>query len=280
MHFFRQLLTFGYKQALCCVFPVAIFLTLAVTKYFHVPYRYDVILAVCLAVQALLVYTGIETMDELKVISLFHIVGLFLELFKVHHGSWAYPEHALTKIAGVPVYSGFMYASVASYICQAWRRFDLGFHNWPANKITFTLAAAIYLNFFLHHYLMDIRWLIIASLFIIFRKSYVTFRVNEWKYRMNIITAYFLIGMFIWFAENISTFFGAWQYPNQKKEWQMVDVSKVSSWFLLVIISIIIVANLKHIKYPKKVTLAGEDTAPGQPVPSASTVRLSEKNQS
>ena len=156
MHFFKQLFTFGYKQALCCIFPIAIFLTLAVTKFLHVPYRYDVILAVCLGVQALLVYTGIETMDELKVISLFHLVGLFLELFKVHHGSWAYPEYSLTKIAGVPVYSGFMYASVASYICQAWRRFDLSFHNWPANKITFTLATAIYLNFFLHHYLFPV----------------------------------------------------------------------------------------------------------------------------
>jgi len=250
MHFFTQLLTFGYRQALCCIFPVAIFLTLAASKYLHIPYQYDVILVVCIGVQAILVYTGLETVDELKVISLFHIIGLFLELFKVHHGSWAYPEAAITKIAGVPVYSGFMYSSVASYICQAWKRFDLRFHNWPPGKITFTLAAIIYLNFFLHHYWADIRWIIIASLFPIFRKSYVTFSVNKTIYRMNVITSYFLIGFFIWLAENISTFFGAWQYPDQQMGWQMVHLSKISSWFLLVIISIIIVANLKHIKYP------------------------------
>ncbi|RYE24069.1 MAG: DUF817 domain-containing protein [Sphingobacteriales bacterium] len=247
-HFFHQLLTFGCKQALCCVFPVAIFLSLAVTKWLHVPYRYDVILVICIAVQALMVYFKQETIDEVKVISLFHIIGLCLELFKVNHGSWAYPEFAYTKIGGVPLYSGFMYSSVASYICQAWRRFDLSFHNWPSRYVTYSIAAIIYLNFFLHHYLIDIRWYIIASLFVFFRRAYVTFYVNEKLYKMSIILSYFLIGFFIWVAENISTFFGAWQYPNQKHEWHLVGLGKMTSWFLLVIISIIIVANLKHLK--------------------------------
>jgi uncharacterized membrane protein YoaT (DUF817 family) len=69
-------------------------------------------------------------------------------------------------------------------------------------------------------------------------------------YRMPILLSFALIGFFIWIAENISTFFGAWQYPNQKHGWQMVHLSKISSWFLLVIISIVIVANLKKTKYP------------------------------
>jgi uncharacterized membrane protein YoaT (DUF817 family) len=259
MRFLSQLWTFGYKQALCCIFPVTIFLTLAISKYLHIPYRYDFILVVCMVVQALLVYTKQETIYELKVISLFHMIGLLLELFKVHQGSWAYPEYAFTKIASVPIYSGFMYSSVASYLCQAWRRFDLRFHNWPPIAITFTVAAVIYLNFFVHHYLLDARWLIIASLLVVFRKSFVTFYVNTTKYRMNIIVSYFLIGLFIWLAENIATFFGAWQYPSQQKYWQMVHLSKISSWFLLVIISIIVVANLKHIKYPKEAALNSEN---------------------
>ncbi len=248
IHFLRQLLTFGYKQALCCVFPVIIFASLALTKWLHVPYRYDVILIICIAAQVLMVYFKLETIDEVKVISLFHIIGLMLELFKVNHGSWAYPEFAYTKIGGVPLYSGFMYASVASYICQAWRRFNLSFHNWPPKYITFSIAAVIYLNFFVHHYFIDLRWYIIASLFIFFRRSYVTFYVNEKLYKMNIITSFLLIGFFIWIAENVSTFFGAWQYPNQKHHWRLVGLGKLTSWFLLVIISIIIVANLKHIK--------------------------------
>lgn len=251
MHFIKQLFLFGYRQALCCIFPATIFLALAVTKYISVPffYRYDLILVICLLAQFLMVYSGLETIDELKVISLFHVIGLGLELYKTHMGSWSYPSFAYSKIAGVPLYSGFMYASVASYICQAWRRFYLQFHSWPPNVVTFPLAIIIYLNFFTHHYLADIRWIIIASLFVIFRKSFVTFKVNEKVYKLNMILSYLLIGFFIWIAENISTFLGAWQYPNQKHHWQMVHFSKISSWFLLVIISIIVVANLKHIKY-------------------------------
>lgn len=262
MYFLRQLLTFGYKQALCCIFPVAIFIILALSKQVSIPglYRYDFILVLCLLMQFFMVATKLESIDELKVISLFHLIGLVLELFKIQMGSWAYPEPAYSKIWGVPVYSGFMYASVASYICQAWHRFDLKFYNWPRNYITFPLAAAIYLNFFTHHFTIDIRWLIIAFLFIIFRKTYVTFIVNSLHYKINIILSFLLIGFFIWIAENVSTYFGAWQYPNQSKEWNLVHPGKITSWFLLVIITIIIVANLKLIKYGKKEVVVSDGT--------------------
>lgn len=206
-----------------------------------------------------MVFTKLESIDELKVISLFHVIGLGLELFKVQAGSWAYPEEAYSKIAGVPLYSGFMYASVASYICQAWHRFDLKFYNWPKSYITFLLAAAIYINFFTHHFTVDIRWGIIASLFIIFRKTYVTYKVNGDAYKMNIILTFLLIGFFIWIAENVSTYFGAWQYPNQSREWNLVHPGKITSWFLLVIITIVIVANLKLIKYGKKEVVTEEN---------------------
>ncbi len=249
----KQLLTFGLRQALCCIFPVAIFITLALSHIIHIPFlsRYDFILLVCLMVQFFMVYSKLETVDELKVICLFHIIGLGLELFKVHMGSWSYPEDAFFKIGGVPLYSGFMYASVASYICQAWRRFDLKFINWPSNTITYPLAFCIYANFFTHHVIPDLRWVIIVALFIIFWKSKVGFSIEQHTYKMPLILAFLLIGFFIWIAENISTFFGAWQYPNQSATWQMVHLGKISSWFLLVIISIIIVANLKHFKYRK-----------------------------
>jgi uncharacterized membrane protein YoaT (DUF817 family) len=197
----------------------------------------------------LMFHYKLETFDEIKVISMFHIIGLLLEIFKVHMGSWAYPERAWLKIEGVPLYSGFMYASVASYICQAWRRLDLEFTNWPGNYATYTIACLIYLNFFTHHFAPDIRWLIIFALFILFGKSKVFFKVNQKQYSLQVILSFSLIGLFIWIAENIATFLGAWQYPDQQQTWHMVHLGKISSWFLLVIISIIIVANLKHLKY-------------------------------
>ncbi len=80
-----------------------------------------------------MVWTGLETRDELKAISLFHLLGIGLELFKTSKsiGSWSYPDFAYTKLWGVPLFSGFMYASVGSYIIQAWRLFDLKIIHHP-----------------------------------------------------------------------------------------------------------------------------------------------------
>lgn len=254
MHYLKQFFHFGYLQALCCIFPAVIFLALALTQTFDINFipRYDLILAICLIAQFLMVYSKLETVDELKVICLFHVIGLCLELFKVHMGSWSYPEEAYTKIGGVPLYSGFMYASVASYVCQAWRQFDLKFIGWPSPFLTYPLAVIIYLNFFTHHYFPDLRWLITASLPFLFWKAWVNLKLSSETYRMPIVLSFFLIGFFIWVAENIATFFGAWKYPQQTQKWEMVDFSKFSSWFLLIIITIIIVANLKHIKLERQ----------------------------
>ena len=254
----NKLFHFGLQQALCCIFPVCIFLVLAFTK-FYVPFnipRYDFILFACIVVQLMMVALKLETWDELKVISLFHLIGLMLEIFKIKMGSWSYPEFAYSKIFNVPLYSGFMYASVASYICQAWRRFDLQIKNWPSIKITFIICILIYLNFFTHHFTLDFRWILLAIVAFTFRKTMVLFKMNTLNkkvaniYKMPLLISFLGIGFFIWVAENISTYFGAWCYPNQTKIWQMVHFSKISSWFLLVIISIVIVANLKRIKYP------------------------------
>jgi hypothetical protein len=54
-----------------------------------------------------------------------------MEVFKVKAGSWAYPEPAWTKFGGVPLFSGFMYASVASFLIQVWHRLDLRMERWP-----------------------------------------------------------------------------------------------------------------------------------------------------
>jgi uncharacterized membrane protein YoaT (DUF817 family) len=110
------------------------------------------------------------------------------------------------------------------------------------------LAAAIYLNFFTHHYWIDVRWWLSGLVIIVFWQSWVTFEVDGARYRMPLVLSFVLIGFFIWIAENIATFFGAWEYPNQTNAWSLVHLGKVSSWFLLVIVSILIVATLKQVK--------------------------------
>ncbi|MNW55719.1 hypothetical protein D3C74_334000 [compost metagenome] len=163
-------------------------------------------------------------------------------------GSWSYPEEGWSKIFGVPLYSGFMYASVASYICQAWRRFDLQITDWPRSVWTMMISGAIYANFFTHHFIGDYRWILTGLLVIVFIRTKVHFTLNEKTYWMPLTLSFLLIGFFIWVAENISTFLGAWSYPDQEHVWKIVHIGKISSWFLLVVISVIIVAQLKHVK--------------------------------
>ena len=250
-----QLIRFGWEQALSCLFPVIIFASLALTQVIPLPLlpRYDWLLIICLLMQWLMLRLGLETRDELKVITLFHIIGLALELFKVHMGSWSYPEEGYFKIFGVPLYSGFMYASVASYLCQAWRRLKVDLVRWPPYLVVVPLAAAIYLNFFTHHFWIDIRWILSGLVLVVFWRSWVTYEVGESRYRMPLSLSFVLIGFFIWIAENIATFFGAWEYPNQADAWSLVHLGKVSSWLLLVIVSFLIVATLKL--YKKKMSM-------------------------
>lgn len=246
----QQLIRFGWLQAMSCLFPVVIFASLAVTKLIPLPLlpRYDWILLICIVMQWGMVRSGLESLDELKVITVFHLIGFALELYKVHMGSWAYPDQGYSKIFGVPLYSGFMYASVASYLCQAWRRLRVELIRWPSFPAVLALAIAIYLNFFTHHYWMDLRWWLSALVLLVFRRTWVAYRVGAATYRMPLALSFALIGFFIWIAENIATFFGAWQYPDQSKAWQLVHLGKVSSWLLLVIVSFLIVASLKLVK--------------------------------
>lgn len=245
-----DLMRFVGKLALALLFPVSIFAALAVTRSLAFPllglYRYDFLLLLFLGVQVLLVVSGLESVAELKTITWFHLLGLALELFKVRAGSWAYPEPAWTKIGGVPLYSGFMYASVASFLIAVWHRLHLRLEGWPSVYAVAGLGAAIYLNFFTHHFVQDVRWLLILGVFFLFFRSRAVV-VNTTKPRQVPLVASFLgLGFFIWVAENIATFFGAWAYPNQTQGWQMVHLSKINSWFLLSIISFMLVAELKR----------------------------------
>lgn len=249
INFIRELWIFGYLHALCCIFPVAIFGLLALSKILPdtgIP-RYDFLLMACVLVQVAMVVAKLETRDELLVITLFHVLGLAMEWYKVHHGSWSYPEFAYTKILDVPLYSGFMYASVASFMCQAWRKLKLRMTPWPKYWIAWTLALSIYLNFFTHHYIIDLRWVLILLVLIAFSKSRVYFFTNRERW-MPVSLSFFLIGFFIWLAENIATFFGAWRYTNQHDGWQIVSFQKVIAWSLMSIVSYIIVAQLKFVK--------------------------------
>jgi uncharacterized membrane protein YoaT (DUF817 family) len=250
--FVWEFLVFGLKEARACIFAGSFFALLLLSRYlplFGLP-RYDFICIAALALQALLLWARIESKDEALVLCAFHVLGLALELFKTHPAiaSWSYPEDGFLKIGTVPIYSGFMYAAVASYMCQAWHVLKLDLYDYPSYKLSIPLSVAIYLNFFTHHWLVDLRWPLMAGVVVIFWRTQVRFTVTDRQRSMPLVLAFALIGFFIWVAENMGTYLGAWVYPEQRMAWQMVSLAKISSWFLLVIISFMIVADLKHFR--------------------------------
>lgn len=250
-----EFLIFGVKQAAACVFAGSFLFLLAISGHVHIPGlgRYDFLFLSAIAIQVVLVAVRLENWREVAVLSVFHLIGMGLELFKTSPSirSWSYPERAFFHIRTVPLYSGFMYASVASYIMQAWRLMRLRITEFPSFTLAVSLCAAIYANFFTDHYIVDVRWPLAACVLVLFRRTQVNFFVTSKERRMPLALSFLLIGFFIWVAENIATYFGAWQYPHQKRQWAIVGPTKISSWMLLVIISFIIVAALKEI-FPKR----------------------------
>jgi uncharacterized membrane protein YoaT (DUF817 family) len=250
--FALEFLYFGIKEARSCLF-VGLFFA----AVFLVPRsglggipRYDILLVIALAIQAWMLWAKLETIDEVKAIMVFHLIGFALEVFKTSSGiqSWAYPDFAYTKVFGVPLFSGFMYSAVGSYVIQAWRLLELRVRHHPPYWMAWSIAFLIYANFFTHHFIGDYRWYIAACTLGLYARATVVFRPLDRLRKMPLLLSFVLIGFFIWLAENISTFMSVWKYPNQLGAWSAVHVGKWSSWSLLVIMTFTIVANLKHIK--------------------------------
>ena len=251
--FFVEFWYFGIKQARACLFAVLFFAAMFLLPHqgiLGVP-RYDVLLIIAVSAQLLMLWSGLETMDEMKAVCLFHVLGFALEVFKTSSGirSWNYPDFAYTKLAGVPLFSGFMYAAVGSYIIQSWRLLDLRVRHHPSYWMATLMALLIYINFFTHHFFGDFRWYLAACLLGLYARSTVIYRPYDHERRMPLLLGFLLIGFFIWLAENIGTFFGVWRYPNQMGAWATVHVGKWSSWSLLVVMTFTIVTNLKHVKH-------------------------------
>ena len=200
------------------------------------------------ATQVIFLWTKLETWEEARVILLFHLTGTAMEWFKVHAGSWAYPEEGLFKIMGVPLFSGFMYAAVGSYIARVWRIFDFGFSRYPPVRATVLLASAVYVNFFAHHWLPDVRIALFAAAILLFGRSWIWFTPWREPRRMPLLLGFFLVALFIWLAENIGTFANAWTYPSQRHGWEMVSLMKLGAWYLLMIISFVLVSLIHGIR--------------------------------
>ncbi len=258
-----EFVVFVLKQAWATIFGVALLAVFVLTKLIYPDSaalaRNDFLVLLAVTIQVIMVAFKLETLRELRVIILFHIVGTGMELFKTAVGSWLYPGEGILRIGAVPLYSGFMYAAIGSYMVRVYRLFDLRFTRYPPRWVTGVLALLIYVNFFSHHYILDARYLLVLATVLIFGRCTMQFRVFRRRPRMPLLASFVGVALFIWFAENVATWSNAWQYPNQENGWQLVSIEKLVSWFLLMIVSVVLVAWV----YP-----------PRQPDPDASAGRI------
>src|SRR5262249_25155521 len=244
--FLYEFVRFGLKQGWACLFGGAMVGLLIATSVWYprsAPLaRYDFLFLAALAIQIAMLAFRLETFEEAKVILYFHLVGTFMELFKTAVGSWIYPEAALFRVGGVPLFSGFMYASVGSYIARSWRLFDFRFVRHPPLWTLFVVSVGIYANFYLHHYFADIRLALFAALALLCGRTFLSYAFHRRHRAMPLLLGLFLVAVFIWIAENFGTLTRTWVYPSQLNGWTMVPLGKLSSWFLLMTISYVMVA--------------------------------------
>jgi len=231
---------FILKQAWACLFAILLLVAIIGTKVIWQPdwafARYDALVIIAVSIQAFMLIFKLETWDEARVILLFHLTGTAMELFKVHAGSWAYPEPGLLKIMGVPLFSGFMYAAVGSFMARVIRLFDMTFAPFPPLWAHFGLAVAIYVNFFAHHFIFDTRYVLFALTLVLYLRTRIWFRIGENWYWMPLPLAAFLAAFCLWIAENVGTSTGTWIYAGQSVL-EMVNIAKMGSWYLLLYVS-------------------------------------------
>lgn len=251
--FAYEFVAFGLKMAWASLFAGLMLALLILTKLVWRPdwslARYDFLLAAAIAIQLSLLAFRLETPREALVILIYHAVGTLMELFKTKVGSWSYPEANLLRIGGVPLFTGFMYAAVGSFMVRAIRLFDMRFAPYPPMWTTAVLALAIYVNFFAHHYVWDLRWPLFAATLAVYARTIIHFRPADRIFRMPLVIAAGLTALFLWLAENIGTLTGTWLYKGQKP-WELVSLAKYGSWYLLLYLSFVLVTLVHRPKSP------------------------------
>lgn len=255
---FVEFLVFGAKQAWACLFGFLLLLAIVAARLWYPEDaaldRNDALTIAAILIQVTMLAGRLETVGELRVIVLFHVAGTVMELFKTDVGSWLYDPGGALRIAGVPLFSGFMYAAVGSYMVRVYRLFDLRFDRYPRRGLTALIALGIYANFFVHHYWVDLRWLLIAAVVVAYWPTVMRARLLRTWIDVPILAAFGGVAVFIWIAENIATWAGAWSYPGQVDGWEPVSMAKLGSWFMLMIVSVVLVTWV----YPPRPSTADE----------------------
>jgi uncharacterized membrane protein YoaT (DUF817 family) len=238
-----EVLGFGLKEARPWLFPALLVIVLFLSGYVTLGLaRYGLIFLAAVAIQVALVAFRTESRDEVLALgawswSCSRRIPLLACGATPRRGSWRSATCHSTPV--------FMYRSVASYMCQAWKVMDLRLCGVPSCWLSVPLSVAIYLNFFTQDFLPDPRWVLALGVLAGYWRTKVQFTTTR-RRSIPLVLAFGLMGFFVYAAENVSTYLGAWAYPDQLSSWNPVALAKISSRTLLAIVSFAIVADLKH----------------------------------
>ena len=247
---FHELLWFGDQQVQACLFGALLLAGLLLTRFWEPSNslsRQDFLFLYAVGLQLGLLALRLERPKELVVIAIFHLLATFMEWFKTSPaiGSWQYPgDDVIFRIYQVPLFAGFLYSAVGSYIACAWRLLDFLFSRYPQFGWTVALAVLAYANFFTHHFIIDLRWPQIVAAIALFGPTWVSFRTGRRRRRMPLVLGLMAVAFFIYLAENLGTFAHGWVYPSQADGWHLVSFHKFWAWFLLMILSFVLVSAL------------------------------------
>jgi uncharacterized membrane protein YoaT (DUF817 family) len=245
------LIQFSYKAASAALFGILLLIAFAVTasmgshEYFGY-YRYDYLLFYALIIQVCLLYLKLESWAEAKVIALFHVMAMCMEIFLTspYIASWQYPQPAVFKILTVPLFAGFMYSAVGSFFARSLRLYRVHFQYLPSFSNMMALAILSYANFMTKFFIPDIRYFLFAWSVVIFWNTKIGFELQQRQFKLPMLPVLILLAFLIWIAENISTFYKIWLYPSQVDAWHMVGWGKLGSWYLLLLLSLVLVLGI------------------------------------
>lgn len=209
-------------------------------------FRYDYLLFYALMIQLCMLYLKLESWAEAKVIALFHILAMIMEIFLTHPqiASWQYPQPAIFKLYTVPLFAGFMYSAVGSFFARSIRIYQVSLTQLPSFANMLCLSLLSYINFMSKFFIYDLRYVLFVWSALIFYKTRVDFKIRNTHWRVPMLLVLVVLAFIIWVAENISTFYKIWLYPSQVQEWHMVGWGKLGSWYLLLLLSLVLVMKI------------------------------------
>lgn len=251
MNYFKSLFEFLSKAASAALFGILLLIAFIITakmgsQEFYGFFRYDYLLFYALIIQACLLYLKLESWAEAKVIALFHIMAMGMEIFLTHPqiASWQYPQPAVFKILTVPLFAGFMYSAVGSFFARSLRLYQVSFLNLPRFGNMLSLAVLSYINFMSKFFIPDFRNALFIWSVVIFWKTQIRFKLQQHELQLPMLPVLIILAFIIWIAENISTFYKIWLYPSQVDAWHMVGWGKLGSWYLLLLLSLVLVLKI------------------------------------